>query len=317
MTSSTGRFTTELRRLVHDHHNLCSLCARPLPRHQPAYAGFNAADRPIYVGVCCRDNVVELASHIYWWWTDYPRPSSEQALWRYMDLAKLISLLDSRSLFCARADTLGDRYEGARGVSAREREWRRHCMEYFIDAVQTVPGRGRVPDDFAVKEAERLYADMQKIGDEEVRRSYVSCWHASTTDSEALWRLYCPPGTTGVAVKTTFRSLYEALDNSHDIRFGHVQYIDFSKRFAGTHDRLFWKRSSLAHEAEVRGVVRSHGDHENLGISIALDLSRAIEAVVVSPFAPAWATPLVGDLIQKYGAQVRVTDSAIRLDPFF
>jgi hypothetical protein len=38
-------------------------------------------------------------------------------LWRYMDLAKLVSLLDRGALWFARADLLGDRFEGSYGAA--------------------------------------------------------------------------------------------------------------------------------------------------------------------------------------------------------
>ncbi|MFN8224152.1 MAG: hypothetical protein U0R50_13000 [Gaiellales bacterium] len=40
-------------------------------------------------------------------------PPDDTVVWRYIDLAKLISLLDHRALYFARADTLGDPHEGA------------------------------------------------------------------------------------------------------------------------------------------------------------------------------------------------------------
>src|SRR5687768_16553080 len=52
----------------------------------------------------------------------FPQPTDGSAkVWRYLDLEKLIALLDARRLFFARADTLGDEYEGSvtRGVHMR------------------------------------------------------------------------------------------------------------------------------------------------------------------------------------------------------
>ena len=39
-------------------------------------------------------------------------PCNNAVLWRYMDFTKFISLLDTSSLFFARADKLGDLFEG-------------------------------------------------------------------------------------------------------------------------------------------------------------------------------------------------------------
>ena len=44
----------------------------------------------------------------------FVQPDDEEIkVWRYMDFTKLISLIDSRRLFFARADKLGDSFEGS------------------------------------------------------------------------------------------------------------------------------------------------------------------------------------------------------------
>jgi hypothetical protein len=42
----------------------------------------------------------------------FDSPADSARLWRYMDLSKLIDLLHRKSLFFARADKLGDPWEG-------------------------------------------------------------------------------------------------------------------------------------------------------------------------------------------------------------
>src|SRR5262249_12832867 len=45
---------------------------------------------------------------------DFEFPSNpDTPIWRYLDITKLRSMLESRTLFFARVDTLGDRFEGA------------------------------------------------------------------------------------------------------------------------------------------------------------------------------------------------------------
>ena len=44
---------------------------------------------------------------------DIEIPPIETKLWRYMDFAKFVSLLESRALFFVRADKLDDPFEGA------------------------------------------------------------------------------------------------------------------------------------------------------------------------------------------------------------
>ena len=44
---------------------------------------------------------------------DIKVPTFGATLWRYMDFTKLVSLLEHRAIFFARADKLGDPFEGA------------------------------------------------------------------------------------------------------------------------------------------------------------------------------------------------------------
>ena len=44
-------------------------------------------------------------------------PPADTILWRYMDFTKFVSLLEKRSLFFARADKLGDPFEGATPIN--------------------------------------------------------------------------------------------------------------------------------------------------------------------------------------------------------
>jgi hypothetical protein len=69
--------------------------------------------------------ISELATHVYWWWEVDKRCEPETRLWRYMDFAKFVSLLETRSIHFARADVLGDSFEGAVGIAERRQQWDR------------------------------------------------------------------------------------------------------------------------------------------------------------------------------------------------
>ena len=40
-------------------------------------------------------------------------PSGNEKIWRYLDFAKFINILDKKSLFFSRVDKLGDPFEGS------------------------------------------------------------------------------------------------------------------------------------------------------------------------------------------------------------
>src|ERR1700730_18076857 len=315
---STGRFTVELRRLMARSYDSCQSCGSKLPREIAAFAGYGADGSSLYVGACCQQLIAELATHVYWWWEVDKRCAPDTGLWRYMDFAKLVALLEQRSLHFARADVLGDAFEGAVGITDRRPHWEAFYLDFFRHAVSTVPGQKEPPSSEHIeREAARLLNEFTIIGERDRRRSFVSCWHANTGESEALWRLFFSPPMPGVAIYTNARLLIEALGDDPQIRLGRVQYVDFRKAFAGFHDRIYWKRKSLSHEAEVRAVIQHFDVQENLGLAMPVDLQKLLLSVVPSPFAPRWFTSLVESMMRRFDVDSRVVPSELLSEPFF
>ena len=100
---STGRFTPALHRLVYHSHDMCGRCGARMDHQTAALAGYDADGKEAYVGPCCEGVLTERASNIYWNWEPDRRCAPSQKLWRYMDLAKFLSLLEDR--FISRAPT--------------------------------------------------------------------------------------------------------------------------------------------------------------------------------------------------------------------
>lgn len=315
---STGRFNADLRALRSRSYDRCQCCEEQLPRDVAAYAGYALDGSARYVGACCLPEIHELATHVYWWWEADKRVEPDTALWRYMDLAKFLLLLEEKTLFFSRADKFDDPFEGASGLATREKEWDDFYLAHFRDVVRTpLPGGTPVPDEAVEQNAQRLLASIRQIAARDRRTTFVSCWHANSGESEALWRLYCPPGSSGVAIKTTANRLLHALDPSARIEIGRVQYVDFRRSFAGFHDRIFCKRKSLAHESGVRAVCRGNLSDDWAGLPVSVDLSALLEQVVPSPFAPAWFPNLLASLVGRFGLKVPIEDSELLAQPFF
>src|SRR5690242_12145306 len=90
---STGRFTPQLRKLVHYWHDKCQRCGESFPSLTPTYAGYTKDGEEAYVGDCCKGDLGELASYIYWWWDSYKRPRPDTRLMRFMDFSKFMAML--------------------------------------------------------------------------------------------------------------------------------------------------------------------------------------------------------------------------------
>src|SRR4051794_23331256 len=90
-----------------------------------------------------------------------------------MDFAKYVALLQSRSLYFARADQFDDPFEGASPQTkvAQRSQW------YSAPEWQTENGSKAV-------------AMMPQIYESSRRWTYISCWHANEMESAAMWRLY-------------------------------------------------------------------------------------------------------------------------------
>jgi len=315
----THRLTRELRKLERDAHHACSMCGRCFEDGDTAHSGYAADGTPIFVGDCCAPQVAETAARYRWSPRTFETPPDKASLWRYMDLAKLIGLLRDKSLYFGRLDHLGDSWEGAKGARENNGAWNDHYLRFFEQAIRNPPeGYECQKTDEEIKaEADRLLEQLELGGRNELRTTYVSCWHENENESEALWRLYCPPPTVGVAVRTTFGDLKVSFDDDLSVTLGRVKYVDFRSQFAGINDSVFRKRKSLQHEQEVRAVTRVRSKKEALGLALPVNLDKLIKEIVISPFAPAWIESIVGDLLLRYAVSVPTRSSELLAEPFF
>ena len=119
---------------------------------------------------------------------EFTQPDNpDTKVWRYIDLPKLIFLLDKGTLFFPRADILKDPHEGSvtsMGKNLLVSFWK----QYGLDDIDE---------------------EMSKIHMKARHCTYISCWHMNEFESEAMWKLYCP-NNQGVALQTTYRKLKES-----------------------------------------------------------------------------------------------------------
>ena len=319
MQPMTQRFTQELRKLERDSHDKCSSCGRSFHEADTAHAGYSINGAPLYVGDCCEAHLAETAARYYWQPRAYEIPEAEAPLWRYMDFSKFVALLKDQALYFARADSLGDRWEGAKGIASNKSKWDEHYLQFFRDGFRNPPPGAdfNISEEQIEKEAQRLLCELGAAGEHDIRTTYVSCWHEGNVESEALWRLYCPPQSAGIAIRTTFSALNVSLGDDPSIRIGRVRYIDFRKTFAGVNDAIFRKLQSLGHEKEVRAVIRRFEPSEGLGILRPVELPQLLKTVVVSPFAPPWLEVVLRETMSRFGVHAPTAASELILEPFF
>src|SRR4030088_2269980 len=96
---STEHYPDQLRRLMARSYDSCQGCGAKLPREVAALGGYAVDGSPLYVGACCEQLIAELACPVYWWWEVDKRCEPETRLWRYMDFAKFVAMLEQRSIY--------------------------------------------------------------------------------------------------------------------------------------------------------------------------------------------------------------------------
>lgn len=240
-----------------------------------------------------------------------PPSDSSVKIWRYLDFTKYVSLLERRSLFFARADKLGDPFEGshtAENLAAIKQRFHAYTPE------ETIKGLA-------------IYTDQHRRA---VTEMAISSWHMNKHESAAMWKLYLL-SHEGLAVQSTFARLADSVNGSpHEVMIGVIKYLDYSREMM-PQDNVFWpflhKRRSFEHESELRALVWrpqeikvKGGDLEPVieaGLYVEVDLDTLVENVYVSPTAPGWFRDLVGAVSLKYGLNRTAIRSDLATAPLF
>lgn len=208
-------------------------------------------------------------------------PDWNSRIWRYMDLAKFVSLLQNGALYFPVVAELGDDLEG------------------------TPP---RVPSGNALQELSAFSAWS-------VNRciTFASCWHLGEDESAAMWAIYAGR-QQGIAIQSTLDALKKAFppaareDLRETLKIGLVEYIDPDLEVTPPHITNLYadvlrKRHWYAYEKEVRVIcsppdnwvgpvsVNEQGRFRRSGVLVRCNLRELIQQVVVAPHAPPYFRP--------------------------
>lgn len=318
MQKMTNRLTEELRRLAFEYHDECVLCGYKYQRGDTTHLGYDIDDNPLYVCDKCSKRLKETAVRYFFTPRPYEIPPADSKLWRYTDFAKYVSMLSTKGLYFSRSDFFLDSFEGAKGLKKNKIKWDNYYLNFFREAIKNPPEdyEFKYSDKEVENQAKRLLGDLEFGGRIAKTHTFINCWHENEYESEAMWKLYSSFLENAIAIRTSYRSLYNGLGFNPSINIGRVKYIDFRKSYAGINDSFWYKRIAFDHEKEVRAILFDR-DCPDKGRIVPCDLSILIEEVFVSPSAPNWFTQLVNDVNEKYGINKKVSPSELIQEPFF
>jgi hypothetical protein len=243
--------------------------------------------------------------------------SCEENIWRYMTLDRFINILDDSALYMSSlgAYSKSDPYEG-------------YPPPVVLNLVKE-------------KCPPTMYFSHEASGSEDLNNfkvfaqrlfhsRVVSCWYQGDDESEAMWKLYGDAGKA-IAIRTTVGGLAKALGKDFNGRIARVSYVNYTRLTQADSKAVMnaqkqnalldpiFKRSSYAHEREVRAYMQIEGAQINdletyRSHMAAIDCAFIIDEIVVSPFCSASYVKAVKAVARKFGFEDVVRQSSLLSD---
>lgn len=226
--------------------------------------------------------------------------ASDLQLWRYMDVAKFVSMLQKQAIWLARADTFKDKHEG-RIPNEMFAFIRKAYDDLSNDDSSPVTG----PEDFQ---------------DYLIKNTFVSCWHRNADENMVMWELY-GQDSNAVAIQTTVNRIEESLNTSalsgHSLLFRPVTYANAEevKGILLYEECVFRKRRHFQFEQEVRICLDTYSRKDPrkdtpFGYEVPVFISGLIEKIIVHPDSAPWFLAAIESVACKYGVHAPVVRGA-------
>lgn len=234
---------------------------------------------------------------------DFKEPENRNAkIWRYLDFAKYIDMLNTRALYFARVHQFSDPFEGS-------------YLPSFI-----------LKPEFQHREVRDIEKSIVRHNAKECNKLMaVNCWHMSEHESDAMWKLYSK-GNKGIAVESTFDRLKQVLgDSCSAANVGMVQYLDYDSEVfhengaISLYEGVMHKRKSFEHEREVRAVIYTPKGICDMpvhcGFPVPVDVRALVVNVYVCPTADNCFVRRVERETQKHKCDFNVIKSSLYETP--
>ncbi len=236
-------------------------------------------------------------------------PGDDTVLWRYLDFAKFMDLMERQKLWFSRADMFEDPLEGTYTDAE---------MAHF----RSLQFSGASPD------PQGLAASYLRMPQTMRATTFVNCWREGKFESMAMWDIY-GKGSGVVAIKSTVALLKEAFATyKWNVFISRVKYIDWNDAPWDNNALAMCSRKdiSYSHESEVRAIIWGLettrgsplvklGPGEDLtqiptGLGVEVDPASLITGVIVGPREQTRIYNLVQVIMKRYGLPqpVRASD---------
>jgi hypothetical protein len=138
-----------------------------------------------------------------------------------MSLSKLLQMLQSRTLWLARVDTLlaEDPYEGSLPFT---------YFQLPSDQAERDAAMERKHNE-AAGTRQQMREMFRAMHESERTRTFVSCWHAAVTDNAAMWKLYGGGGDGSVCIQTTTARIMKNIPDW--VGVGKIRYASYDRKW--------------------------------------------------------------------------------------
>jgi hypothetical protein len=247
------------------------------------------------------------------------QPNPDQILWRYIDLARFVSLMQKSALFFPTLGKLAtiDPWEGM--PSKLNFADNRRIAVQVNDGINSRIEEMTFEQLYGSKEAAR---NAQKLPiDHAKKQLYVNCWHMNDSESDSQWKTY-GNNYASLAIVSDYKSIISSITDTKIIFGGTVQYYNPKVDVTNVDNFLLhtiYKRHAFSHEREFRLIywnLIGEGKGRPIGVDdpgqyIKVELNKLIKGIVVSPLAPNWFVETVTELISNHGLVCGITKSEL------
>ncbi len=223
----------------------------------------------------------------------------DKFLWKYLDLYKLIDLIQNQQLYFTRFDHFED---GLEGITGKDIGLKLIIQSEPLTKENINPTIDTKRQEELIEHDKRMRNDYVDNVELSQKSQYACCWFLGDRESIAMWKLYSQKD--GVAIKFKARQLADTIIASAQnftntdfqvLYLGPVEYkniwpVDLSEKFNGKFNGLK-KDKSYSHENEYRFVAvvdrDKKGIHHHFTLPIGKVSSFDIE-IIANPFMEQW-----------------------------